>query len=324
MKDLQFLHYIRGIILIGFALLMFKLMITGDIIHFIAPKMQPFIYFAAITFFLLGVIQIWRSSTKINEASCECGHNHHEGGRLQSVLIYAMFVLPVLTGFLFSDHVLDSSVAAKRGIKFGANVTERPTPEQREELMNQSGTSDDELEQYMNDVLSREIEEPAEEGELPLTHPEDFVPQDPPKGYYEKVEASLKEQKKITVKDEEYIPVMNVIESNVEAFVGKEIEVDGFVYREPEFEDNQFVVARFGLSCCVADASVYGTLATSKHAQKFEEDEWIKVKGVIEQIEYNGLLLPYIQIKEITKIERPANPYVYEFYEGEQLVAPKK
>ncbi|WP_110113497.1 TIGR03943 family protein [Bacillus sp. CGMCC 1.16541] len=322
MKDLQFVHYIRGIILIGFALLMFKLMITGDIVHFIAPKMQPFIYFAAITFFLLGVIQIWRSSIKGKEASCECGH-HHEGGRVQSVLIYAMFVLPVLTGFFFSDHVLDSSVAAKRGIKFGANVTERPTPEQREELMNEASTGNDDLEQYMNDVLSREVEEPTEEGEVPLTHEEGFVPQAPPEGYYEKLAASLKGQQKVVVNDEEYIPVMNVIESNVAAFVGKEIEVNGFVYREPEFEDDQFVVARFGLSCCVADASVYGTLATVKDAQKLEDDEWIKVSGVLAQVDYNGLTLPYIQIKKITKIERPANPYVYEFYEGEQLVAPK-
>ncbi|MGB8461698.1 MAG: DUF1980 domain-containing protein, partial [Priestia megaterium] len=38
--DQQFIIYIRGILLIGFSLLMFKLILTGKIIQFIAPKMM--------------------------------------------------------------------------------------------------------------------------------------------------------------------------------------------------------------------------------------------------------------------------------------------
>lgn len=65
--DEQFITYIRGIFLIGFALLMFKLILTEQMVYFIAPKMMPFIYFSSITFFLLGVVQIWRSSIKVED-----------------------------------------------------------------------------------------------------------------------------------------------------------------------------------------------------------------------------------------------------------------
>jgi putative membrane protein len=335
--DYSFQVYIRGIILIGFSLLMFKLLLTGDIQLFIAPRMLPFIKFAAITFFLMGVLQIWRSSSK-NEQDllCQCGFSHEEeASSTQSVIIYALFILPVMTGFLFADHMLDSSVAAKRGIKFGADVTSRPTSEQREELINkaQSDISDAEQylqdpEKYMQEMDEKVKQEAAQENQtngtkdVPLSHPDGYVPQQRPEDYYERLEQTLLAKDSIEVTEEQYIPTMTIIEENAKKFIGKKIELIGFVYREEGFTNDQFVIARFGLSCCVADASVYGTLATVKNAQTFKTDEWIKVKGTLSDITYSGSLLPYIQIEQIERIEPPKNPYVYEFYEKEQLITP--
>nr|WP_277716870.1 TIGR03943 family protein [Priestia flexa]WEZ07996.1 TIGR03943 family protein [Priestia flexa] len=318
--DEQFITYIRGIFLIGFALLMFKLILTEQMVYFIAPKMMPFIYFSSITFFLLGVVQIWRSSIKVEDGeSCACEHDHFEKGKFKTLFIYLLFLLPIMTGFLLPNHSLGSSVAEKRGIKFAEGVKETPTPEQRQELQE---NADAELEEYMNQVLGAEVEEPQEDGEVPLEHPEGFVPQQAPEGYYEKLEAKLVKQDHIVVSDKEYIPIMNIIETNVGKFVGKTIEIKGFVYREEGFKKDQFVVARFGLSCCVADASVYGTLSTISDAAKLETDEWIKVKGTIGQEAYNGASLPYLKIEKVESIARPKNPYVYEMYQGEQLVTP--
>ncbi|TYR79361.1 TIGR03943 family protein [Priestia megaterium] len=317
--DEQFITYIRGVLLIGFALLMFKLMLTGKLVYFIAPKMMPFVYVASFTFFLLGIVQIWRSSVP-SAVSCECGHDHGEKGRIRTFFMYGLFLLPIMTGFLLSNHTLDSSVASKRGVTFASGVNERPTAEQRQEL--QERNSDAELEQYMNDVLASEVEEPTEEREIPLEHPQGFVPQPAPDGYYEKLEQKLVKQDHIVVTDPEYISVMNIIENNVEKFVGKTLEIKGFVYREEGFEKNQFVVARFGLSCCVADASVYGTLSTVKNASAFKTDDWIQVKGTIQKTSYHDADLPYLQIETVKEIKQPDNPYVYEMYEGEQLVAP--
>ncbi len=49
--DQQFVIYIRGILLIGFSLLMFKLILTDKIVQFVAPKMMPFILFSSGAFF---------------------------------------------------------------------------------------------------------------------------------------------------------------------------------------------------------------------------------------------------------------------------------
>ncbi|MFC3886284.1 TIGR03943 family putative permease subunit [Bacillus songklensis] len=335
--DYSFQAYIRGIILIGFSLLMFKLLLTGDIQLFIAPRMLPFIEFAAFTFFMMGILQIWRSSSK-NEQDllCQCGFSHgEETSPIQSSIIYALFILPVMTGFVFANHSLDSSVAAKRGIKFGANVTSQPTPEERQELINNAQLDTSEAEQYLQDPQKymQEMEEKvkkevAQENQtngtkdVPLSHPDGYVPQQRPEEYYERLEQTLLEKDRIEVTEEQYIPTMTIIDENAVKFVGKKIELTGFVYREEGFTKDQFVVARFGLSCCVADASVYGTLATMENAKTYKTDEWIKVEGTLLKTTYNDSLLPYIHIEHIERIEPPKNPYVYEFYEGEQLIAP--
>ena len=61
--------------------------------------------------------------------------------------------------------------------------------------------------------------------------------------------------------DELYVPMMNIIQENLPSMIGKTVTTKGFVYRENNFMQNQIIVARFGITCCVADASVYGIMA---------------------------------------------------------------
>lgn len=315
--DQQFIIYIRGILLMGFSLLMFKLILTGKIIQFIAPKMMPFMLFSSGTFFLLGIIQIWRSSVN-KGASCECGHDHTEKGKIRTTFIYSLFLLPIMTGFLFSNHTLDSSVAVKRGVKFSANA---PGEKPAQEGSNKVKSINSKVEEYTNKVLAGDSEEVPKN--VPLEHQSNISPPKiPPKGFYELLEKKLLNQKSINVNNTDYIPVMSIIENNVDQFIGKGIEVDGFVYRENGFKDNQFVVARFGISCCVADASVYGMLSTIENASTFKTDNWVHIKGIVKKATYNQEDVPYIQIQQIESIHQPGNPYVYELYQDEQLIGP--
>ncbi|MEH7361984.1 TIGR03943 family putative permease subunit [Priestia megaterium] len=314
--DQQFIIYIRGILLIGFSLLMFKLILTAKIIQFIAPKMMPFIWFSSGTFFLLGIIQIWRSSIN-KDLSCECGHDHTEKGKIRTVLIYFLFLLPIMTGFLFSNHTLDSSVAVKRGLSF--SVTKLDTQQQTEDDKNIEATNS-ELGKDTNDLLSGISDETPKN--VPTRHQNSLAAKVAPKGFYKTLEKKLLEQPKISINDTDYIPVMNIIENNTNQFIGKKIEVNGFVYHEKGFKDNQFVVARFGISCCAADASVYGLLSTLENASALKKDTWVHIKGIIQKTTYNGESVPYIQVQRIESIHKPDNPYVYELYQGEQLIGP--
>ncbi len=317
-RDYGFHIYIRGIILIGFTMLLFKLIVTGDITNFIAPRMMPFIYFATGTFLFMGVVQIWRSGSKNpEEVYCNCGFSHNqEGSSLQSILIYSIFIIPVVTGFMFSDTVLDSSIIAKRGIKYGQGLYTKPPNPEEARAIQESNTS--RAEEYLNDpegYLDKMDDEVEGDGlDIPLQHPEGFELQDPPEGYYEQLEQELLTMSKIIVEDDKYIPIMNIIDSNVDKFIGKELEIVGFVYRELDFTDNQIVIARFGLSCCVADASVYGTLSTGDMVKGLENDQWVKVTGVISKTTYNDWELPYLHIKELEVIDQPSQPYIYEYY----------
>ena len=241
-RDYGFHIYLRGIILLGFTLLFFKLLATGDITNFIAPRMMPFMYFAAGTLFILGIVQIWRSGSKNKEELvCNCGFDHGESSTpIQSILIYSMFVLPVVTGFMFPDNILDSSIIDKRGF-----TNSKVIVEQREQAGafdgpagGESGESDtsraeaylDDPEGYMEDQENGEPTIDEQLADAPLEHPEGFELQEPPEGYYEELKAEMLKMDTIVVDDERYIPMMNIIDMIIYEFVGKKIDMVGVLY----------------------------------------------------------------------------------------------
>jgi putative membrane protein len=138
-----------------------------------------------------------------------------------------------------------------------------------------------------------------------------------PKGYYEKLEKELTKMDKITVNEANYIPIMNIIDRKPELFMGKELEMAGFIYREPEFSNEQFVIGRLGYSCCVEseDAVIYGILSTTTVTTNLPDDQWLEVSGILNKTEYNGIMIPHLEINELELLESPENPYVYEFYD---------
>ncbi|KKI88872.1 hypothetical protein WQ54_29370 [Bacillus sp. SA1-12] len=302
----RFHIYLRGIILIGFTLLMLKLVLTGNMMNFIAPKMMPFIYFAMVVFLLLGVMQIWRSGSKKEaEIDCACGMEHSRSlTSFRSFLVYVLFIIPVITGFLFPEAVLDSSVAAKRGFKsITANEAQADEATDQEVYL-------DQLDEGIDDKVAQSSNIP----DVPLEHPEGFELQAPPENYYAQLEKKMLNMDTILLTEKDYIAMTSILDQNPKKFVGKKVEMMGFVYREDDFQDNQFVLARFGLSCCVADASVYGTLVTIKDANRYGDDQWIKIEGTLTTINYHDLILPYIKVSTVAEIEQPDEPYVYENY----------
>jgi uncharacterized repeat protein (TIGR03943 family) len=115
----------------------------------------------------------------------------------------------------------------------------------------------------------------------------------------------------ININDDQYVPMMNIIQDNLKGMIGKTITTKGFVYREKNFMQNQIIVARFGITCCVADASVYGFMAKGDVAA-LPKDKWVQVTGTIEQTQYDGSTIPIINIKHISTISAPEQPYVFD------------
>lgn len=88
-------------------------------------------------------------------------------------------------------------------------------------------------------------------------------------------------------------------------------DVIGFVYREPSFPENQFMLARFTLSCCVADASALGLPVYWENAPDLEQDQWVRVQGSFRVGEFRGDTLPILHAQDIALIEQPEHPYLY-------------
>ena len=153
-QDHSFHSYIRGIILIGFSLLLLAFIISGNIKYYIAPKMMPFVYFALVVFIILGVVQIIRSTKKEDpDAYCDCGEDHSmTGSPVTKVLIYSIFVAPIVMGFVLPDKVLDSSVASNRGIQYGGGLLTKPTDQPNPSTTSRADAYLENPDAYMDDL----------------------------------------------------------------------------------------------------------------------------------------------------------------------------
>ncbi|MFC4802018.1 TIGR03943 family putative permease subunit [Neobacillus sp. GCM10023253] len=296
-QDFSFHHLIRGIILIGFMLLLFKLLLTNNISLLIAPKMIRFIYFTLFVCLILGVLLIIRgTSGKAHSYHCDCDGEHtYPSSFGKSVFLYLLFILPISTGFLFSNNVLGSSVAMNRTIILGA--TSQPTEQNKpinnsSNLQSSSNTNESNTSNSTQSVLDNQPE--------PLTQKE-----------YDALKNKILKANIINIDDNQYVNIMNIIQDNLNAMIGKTVTTKGFVYREKEFMQNQIIVARFGITCCVADASVYGMMAKGDVAT-LPKDKWVQVTGKIEQTQFNGETIPVIKIDQLSKITAPQQPYVFD------------
>ncbi|MGG1678630.1 TIGR03943 family putative permease subunit [Neobacillus sp. NRS-1170] len=296
-QDFSFHYLIRGIILIGFMLLLFKLLLTNNISLLIAPKMIRFIYFTLFICLILGVLLIIRgTSGKDHSYHCDCDGDHtYPSSFGKSVFLYLLFIIPITTGFLFSNNVLGSSVAMNRTIKLGA--TSQPTEQNKiinnsSNIQSSSNTNKSNTSNNTQSVLDNQPE--------PLTQTE-----------YNALKNKILKANMINIDDNQYVNIMNIIQDNLNAMIGKTVTTKGFVYREKEFMQNQIIVARFGITCCVADASVYGMMAKGDVAT-LPKDKWVQVTGKIEQTQFNGETIPVIKIDQLSKITAPQQPYVFD------------
>lgn len=94
-------------------------------------------------------------------------------------------------------------------------------------------------------------------------------------------------------------------------FNGQEVSVTGFVYREPNFLAEDFMVSRFTMSCCVADAFAIGLPVTSDEAAQFTDGDWVRVQGKLEANAFGENFVPVVYATSIEIIDQPAQPYLY-------------
>ena len=126
-----------------------------------------------------------------------------------------------------------------------------------------------------------------------------------------KVKDEQMDENIIKIDANNYTNVLKSVHENLDSYIGKNICFTGYVYRNLDFNDTQFVLARDMLVSSDNQSLIVGFLCESKKAKNFENYCWIEIIGEITKGYYHEEI-PVIKIKKIKEVEKPEeNIYVY-------------
>ncbi|WP_271814104.1 TIGR03943 family putative permease subunit [Clostridium beijerinckii] len=117
----------------------------------------------------------------------------------------------------------------------------------------------------------------------------------------------------IEVNINNFVSSLDEILGNPKKYEGKEIEISGFVYRDKDLKENQFIIARFMMVCCAADLQVAGIECSSSDSGSYDNGTWVKIKGKIKINTSEDGIDPVIAVETIEKDPAPDTSYVYPF-----------
>ncbi|TWE08101.1 putative membrane protein [Neobacillus bataviensis] len=293
----------RAFILLTFSTLLFKLHYTRDISRFINPKYEVLSQIASIIFLILFFIQVTRVWSARENLHHNCHHDdhscHHDHGdaplNTKIMIAYLVIIFPLLTGFLLSPKVLDSSIADKKGAMLIVSKQNQASQVEKNKLSGESSPKKKELSGYESPIRSINLKN---QREISVEEYNELVKQ-------------LEQKKTIEMNDYVYAAYYDEIGMDVGKYKGKKIKLKGFVYKEKELSKNQLVISRFLITHCVADASIIGFLSEVSKDPALENDTWIEAEGVLDVTSYNGTELPLIKIIDWKIINEPEKPYLY-------------
>ncbi len=99
---------------------------------------------------------------------------------------------------------------------------------------------------------------------------------------------------------------------NPDRLNGREADVIGFVYRRDGDPRGHFMVARFVMSCCSADAQAVGMPVAWQGADNVPVDKWVHVRGPVKVQQFGKNALPVIEARTVEDMAGPPpDPYLY-------------
>lgn len=87
---------------------------------------------------------------------------------------------------------------------------------------------------------------------------------------------------------------------------GEEVTFTGFVTRPPTTPPDEFVLTRFVISCCVADALAVEVRVVGVTPGRFATDDWVRVRGALYPLGREVV----VDASEVTEVDRPRRPYL--------------
>ncbi|MCX7709109.1 MAG: TIGR03943 family protein [Clostridia bacterium] len=204
--------------------------------------------------------------------------------RKTNLLPYLIFIIPLIAAFFIPARPMESKDISAVGInisqKLSSNLTamdEEMRPLEDESMM--APETEDTVEEAVDDAK-----------QTPIPKPE-----------------------KIAMDEKTFLTWLEELYSKPEEYMGTKIEIKGFVFRQKDLGKDQFITARFMMSCCTADAQAVGLLCKYEGTSKLKSDTWLKVTGRLGKTMYGGQQVPFINVEKIEKTDKPQNEYVYPY-----------
>lgn len=292
MRRINWEAFIQSLILIGCAIGLAALLITGQIRSYVHPRIEKYAWFAVIALILMAASML----PMIRQPK-----------RKNNWLPLYIIIIPLLTGFIMpattnmsslqmDNSLIPKSSAALSSISPDSNSTET------------ADTSDSSA------SISTTTTEPFSSGTAAgnTSLSSGITTASTATGTTAASETAGNGGIEV-VKDDQFLVWCTKVSNNLSDYVGKTVKVKGFVYREKEFASNEFVPARKCMVCCAADITACGFLCRSSDAQKWADNTWVWVTGVIQK-EYSKDYqtdVPVLKAVKIESAEKPENELAY-------------
>ncbi len=108
----------------------------------------------------------------------------------------------------------------------------------------------------------------------------------------------------------EWVRTLNVY-PEPDAYKGQKVNVEGFVVHPKGFPSEFILISRFVITCCAADVYPVGLLVKLPEGVSYAPDRWLRIKGEMTTMEWEGKRKLVILPQELTPIPEPTNPYDY-------------
>ena len=123
------------------------------------------------------------------------------------------------------------------------------------------------------------------------------------------VKDAIKEPKISYIEPNNYTNVLNACYENLSDYVGKKISFSGYIYKNSDFKNNQFVLARDMTTTSPNKTYIVGFLCECNKLDGFNENDWVEITGKIEKGNYHGEI-PIVKVKKIKKVAKPEKSQV--------------
>lgn len=128
---------------------------------------------------------------------------------------------------------------------------------------------------------------------------------------HESVNAEAINGGNIIIDGKNYLYMMTKINEERDMYKGKNVLLEGFVFKDESIKKNEFVTARFVMKSSAIDTEMVGMLCKWKDSSNFKINDWVRVEGIIDYKETSKGYITILNVKRANKVDKPINSYIY-------------